>query len=224
MTATVAKIHYEADGAIAADRFIAALTDFSERRPELWPDLDAKFYELHDLGDTWADVTEGTDVLGGVWARERYDWSEPGVVRLRLVEAVDFRPGTVTEYRVTPRAGRRLPRRGRLPAHRREPRAAGSSASRVQLTGARRFAARPARDARSPGRDPAVWREPGLAGQRLLLEAVELGLGDRAGVLELLAAWRSRRPARRPPRPSMPASAWVIIWTSWAVILGRAMM
>src|SRR6187402_3431849 len=47
----VAKIHYEADGAVSAERFIAALTDFSERRPELWPNLDAKYYELHELGD-----------------------------------------------------------------------------------------------------------------------------------------------------------------------------
>src|SRR4029077_15772801 len=99
----MAKIHYAADGAVSADRFIAALTDFSERRPELWPDLDTKFFELHELGDTWAEVTEGTDVLGGVWARELYDWSEPGIVRRRLIQAADFRPGTVTEYRVSPR-------------------------------------------------------------------------------------------------------------------------
>ena len=88
----MAKIHYEADGAVTAERFIAALTDFGPRRPELWPGLDTKFYELHELGDTWADVTEGTDIFGGVWAREHYDWSEPGVVRLTLKEAVDFRP------------------------------------------------------------------------------------------------------------------------------------
>ena len=48
-------------------------------------------------------MTEGTDVLGGVWAREHYDWSEAGVVRLRLVEAIDFRPGTEIVYRVTSR-------------------------------------------------------------------------------------------------------------------------
>ncbi len=98
----MAKIHYEADGRVSPDRFIAALTDFGPRRPELWPGLDTKYYELHELGDTWADVTEGTDIFGGVWARERYDWSEPGVVRLTLQEAVDFTPGTVTVYRVTP--------------------------------------------------------------------------------------------------------------------------
>jgi hypothetical protein len=97
----MAKIHYEADGAIPAGRFVAALTDFGPRRPELWPNLDAKFYELHELGDTWAEVTEGTDVLGGVWAREHYDWSEPGLVRLRLVDAVDFRSGTVIDYHLT---------------------------------------------------------------------------------------------------------------------------
>jgi hypothetical protein len=97
------KVHYEADGRLSADRFIAALTDFGERRPELWPNLDAKFYKLHDRGDTWAEVTEGTDIFGGVSARERYDWSEPGVVRLRLLEATDFKPGTEIVYRVTAR-------------------------------------------------------------------------------------------------------------------------
>src|SRR3954453_14080677 len=61
----VAKIHYEADGRVSAERFIAALTDFGPRRPELWPGLDTKFYDLHELGDSWADVTEGTDFLGG---------------------------------------------------------------------------------------------------------------------------------------------------------------
>jgi hypothetical protein len=101
----MAKIHYEADGAVSAERFIGALTDFSDRRPELWPGLDAKFYRLFDRGETWAEVQEGTDVLGGVWARERYDWSTPGRVTLTLLESPDFRPGTLIAYRVTDRSG-----------------------------------------------------------------------------------------------------------------------
>ena len=101
----MARIQYDADGPVAAQTFIAALTDFGPRRPELWPNLDAKYYELHEVGDTWADVTEGSDFLGGVWARERYDWSERGVVRLRLREAIDFKPGTEIVYRVTSRSG-----------------------------------------------------------------------------------------------------------------------
>jgi hypothetical protein len=101
----MAKIHYEADGEIPAERFIAALTDFSERRPELWPNLDTKFFRLFERGDTWAEVQEGTDVLGGVWGRERYDWSEPGRVTLTLLESPDFRPGTVIDYHVNDRPG-----------------------------------------------------------------------------------------------------------------------
>jgi len=97
----MATIHYQADGTISPERFIAALTDFSERRPELWPNLDTTFYRLHERGDTWAEVTEGTNVLGGVWARERYDWSEPGHVQLRVVASRHFKPGTTIEYRVS---------------------------------------------------------------------------------------------------------------------------
>lgn len=103
----MAKIHYEADGEIPAERFIAALTDFSDRRPELWPNLDTKFFRLFERGDTWAEVQEGTDVLGGVWGRERYDWSEPGRVTLTLLESPDFRPGTVIDYHVNDRPGGR---------------------------------------------------------------------------------------------------------------------
>ena len=101
----MAKLHYEADGDVTADRFIAALIDFSDRRPDWWPDLSAGLFKVHQLGDSWADVTEGSDVLGGVWARERYDWSEPGHVRLTLLESPSFRPGTVTDYLVTARDG-----------------------------------------------------------------------------------------------------------------------
>jgi hypothetical protein len=136
----MAKIHYEADGEITAARFIAALTDFSERRPELWPNLDARYFELHDQGHTWAEVTEGTDVLGGVFARERYDWSEPGRVTLRLVASPDFRAGTSIDYHVTDRPG------GGCHVAVDFQRIATSPKGRlvglvVQLAGARRFAA-----------------------------------------------------------------------------------
>ncbi len=65
----MARIHYETDGPVSPERFIAALTDFSKRRPELWPNLDAKFFKLHELGATWAEATDGTDML------ERLGWT-----------------------------------------------------------------------------------------------------------------------------------------------------
>ncbi len=102
----MAKIHYEASGAVSPERFIAALTDFSDRRPTLWPNLSPGCYVVHEVGQTSADVQEGTLVAGGcVWARERYDWSEPGRVTLTLIEAASFRPGTVIDYRVTANPG-----------------------------------------------------------------------------------------------------------------------
>jgi hypothetical protein len=138
----MAKIHYEAEGPIAPDRFVAALTDFGPDRPRWWPNLTPSQYTVHAVGTTWADVTEGTELagLGGVWARERYDWSTPGVVTLTLQDSSAFLPGTVSTYRVTPgpdggcrvsvdfqRIARDL--RGRL---------VGAA---VQLGGSRRFAA-----------------------------------------------------------------------------------
>jgi hypothetical protein len=101
----MARIHYEADGDVSAERFVAALTDFSSRRPEIWPNLSPAYFKLYERGDTWADVQEGSDVLGGVWARERYDWSQPGRVTLTLVESPSFRPGTIIDYCVSDRPG-----------------------------------------------------------------------------------------------------------------------
>jgi hypothetical protein len=134
----VARIHYEADGPVSPERFVAALTDFGERRPEFWPSLDARFFKVHQLGPDWAEVTEGTDVLGGVWAREHYDWSQPGLVRLELLESADFRPGTLIEYRVSPGPGGGC--HVAVDFHRIATSARGRFVGAVvQLTGARRF-------------------------------------------------------------------------------------
>ncbi|MHA7987700.1 SRPBCC family protein [Rathayibacter sp. CAU 1779] len=47
------------------------LTDFGPNRVEKWPSIDAAHFTVHELGDTWAEVTEGTDAA---WERERYEW------------------------------------------------------------------------------------------------------------------------------------------------------
>ena len=68
------------------EQVLEALTDFSERRPEIWRrTLDASSYELRELGDTWAVAREST-AGSPFWVVERYDWSEPGVVRWTDVE------------------------------------------------------------------------------------------------------------------------------------------
>lgn len=82
------------------ERVIAALTDFSDARPSIWPSLDASRYSVHSRGDDWAEVTEGSDFAGGVWERGRYDWSEPGVVRFSVTDSNAFAAGSSWEYRV----------------------------------------------------------------------------------------------------------------------------
>jgi hypothetical protein len=98
----MARVRYEADGTITAQHFLAALTDFTDRRPKIWPGLSPRLYRVHDVGDTWAEATEGSDVLGGIWARERYDWSTPGVVTIRILESAFFRPGVKSTWRISP--------------------------------------------------------------------------------------------------------------------------
>ena len=58
---------------------------------------------VHGRGDTWAEVTEGSNA-GGVWQRMRYDWSTPGEVRLDVLDSNAFGPGSRWTYRVTPAA------------------------------------------------------------------------------------------------------------------------
>lgn len=65
---------------------LQALTDFTERRTRIWHrTLDPKAYELRELGDTWAVAREST-AGSPFWVVERYDWSDPSVVRWVDVE------------------------------------------------------------------------------------------------------------------------------------------
>jgi hypothetical protein len=89
---------------VAPERFVEALTDFGERRSELWGNSAGSYLQVHDRGATWADVTEGSAAGGGIWQRYRYDWSKPDVVRLDVLASNTFGPGSWWEYRITPQA------------------------------------------------------------------------------------------------------------------------
>ena len=98
------RIEFTVDSNVPPDRVLAAAADFSERRPDLWPNISRRRYTVHERGDTWAEVTEGSDVMGGIWARERYDWSTPGIVTIRCLESPFFGAGATTTWRVSPTA------------------------------------------------------------------------------------------------------------------------
>jgi hypothetical protein len=71
----MAKVQFEVASPVEPEGVVEALTDFSPRRPELWPAIDPKVYHVHELSESFALVTEGTDVMGGVWATELYEWA-----------------------------------------------------------------------------------------------------------------------------------------------------
>ena len=99
----MAKLSYGADCKLGPQPILSAAVDFSDRRPDLWPAISRRYYRVHELGDCCAEVTEGSDVMGGVWARERYEWSEPGLVRATVQASNVFQKGGVWELRVEPK-------------------------------------------------------------------------------------------------------------------------
>jgi hypothetical protein len=101
--ASMVEIRFEVDTPVSPQRVRAAATDFSERRPQIWSGIDPKHFTVHTLGDTTAEVTEGGREFGGIWARERYDWSDPDLVVARVLDSNIFGPGSRWELRVRPR-------------------------------------------------------------------------------------------------------------------------
>jgi hypothetical protein len=98
----MARIEFEVSSEVRPERFVQALTDFSPARAKLWPNVDAEHLRVHEAGDDWADVTEGSSFAGGVWERNRYDWSEPGTVRVETLDSNTWGPGSSWLYRVEP--------------------------------------------------------------------------------------------------------------------------
>ena len=96
------EIRFEVDTPLSPQQVRAAATDFSERRPQVWSGIDPERFTVHALGDTTAEVTEGGREFGGIWARERYDWSDPDLVVARVPDSNIFGPGSRWELRVRP--------------------------------------------------------------------------------------------------------------------------
>ena len=74
-------IEIVATTAVPAEDVLAAASDFSARRVDVFPAVSTAHMTVHALGETTADVTEGTRVGPVVvWERCDYDWSHAGRV------------------------------------------------------------------------------------------------------------------------------------------------
>ena len=97
------RIHFQLQTEISPDGVLAALTDFTERRAQVWPNIDAAHFKLHGVGAGWADVTEGNGLAGGIWERSRYEWgTTPGTLRTTTTESNTWKPGSGWNYQLTP--------------------------------------------------------------------------------------------------------------------------
>jgi hypothetical protein len=97
-------IHITIQSQLSPERVLAAGHDFSARRAEIFPAVSIPHFEVHALGETSADVTEGTPAgVGTNWERCRYDWSQPGSVRALVTDSNVYRPETSSwELRAIP--------------------------------------------------------------------------------------------------------------------------
>jgi hypothetical protein len=108
---------------LTPDRALQSACDFSERRADVFPAVSVQRMTVHELGDSWADVTEGTRAGPIVnWERCRYDWSEPGSVKAIVTDSNVYAfPGSYWEMRASDADG----------------------GSRIEMIWAREFARRP---------------------------------------------------------------------------------
>lgn len=83
-------------------QYIAGLTDFGPGRSKLFGNSADDYLKVHHLGDTDADVTEGS---GGIWERLRYDWSDPSHVVLTTTDSNLWGGASGHTYNFTRRPG-----------------------------------------------------------------------------------------------------------------------
>jgi polyketide cyclase/dehydrase/lipid transport protein len=97
-------VELDVETGVAPEDVTAALLDFSPGRPEIWPGLTASLYEVYSVGETSAEIREGTKAPGMTfWAREHYDWSAPGLVTWTVQESNFCTPGSFVSAAISPR-------------------------------------------------------------------------------------------------------------------------
>ena len=100
----MATVHVTTHSHLSIERLLAAGYDFSARRAEIFPAVSTKHFEVHELDEASAEVTEGTSAGVGVnWERCHYEWSTPGSVTATVIDSNVYQPTSSSwELRATP--------------------------------------------------------------------------------------------------------------------------
>jgi hypothetical protein len=78
------EIHFHQTTTLTPEQFVAGLTDFRPGRSKLFAYSTDEYLNVHHLGASEADVTEGSR---GIWERLHYDWSDPNRVVLTTTDS-----------------------------------------------------------------------------------------------------------------------------------------
>jgi hypothetical protein len=95
------RLHLSAQTPAPLERVLETAWDFSRRREEVWPNVSMKSLEVHQIAESFADVTEGLGSSRFFFERGRYDWSQPGIVTQTVTDSNILQPGTTWEIRAT---------------------------------------------------------------------------------------------------------------------------
>ena len=88
-------LSFSFDTSLPPRRVLEAAHDFTDRRSDVFPAVEAEHFEVHGISDQHADVTEGTGTgIGTNWERCRYDWSNPGSVTAAVTDSNVYAPGS----------------------------------------------------------------------------------------------------------------------------------
>jgi hypothetical protein len=93
-------LHVSVTSPLPPQETLQRLTDFSPARAEAWTGVKNDNLIVHDKGDGWAEVTEGSKLA---WERERYTWdAAAGTVSAVTLNSNIWAPGSGWNYTIMP--------------------------------------------------------------------------------------------------------------------------
>ncbi|MBY8879666.1 hypothetical protein [Actinacidiphila acidipaludis] len=96
----MATVHFHMNSPMSPAEVMGVLTDFSPERAKEWPTIDEEHLTVHQRGDTWAEVTEGT---AAQWEHARYEWDPASnKVTTTTIDSKVFGPGGGWVFEMTP--------------------------------------------------------------------------------------------------------------------------
>src|SRR5260370_25654725 len=99
--ARMSTIHLHQATTSTTEQYVAGLSDFGPGRSKLFGNSADEYLKVHRLGQSEADVTEGS---GGIWERLHYDWSDPKHVVLTTTDSNMWGGASGHTYNFTRRA------------------------------------------------------------------------------------------------------------------------